>query len=183
MKQFILIGLTTLLLNLTTNCQIANTNSQDANRYGSKILDENGYSIQYPASWDLDKSGQMGTSFILFSKPSSEQDQFRENVNLLIQDLIGRNINLDDYVEISEGQIKTIITNGNLIESKRLHSNSVDFHKVIFTGKQGIYDLKFEQYYWIKKHKAFVLTFTCEINYFDKYRDTAEKILNSFKLN
>jgi hypothetical protein len=61
----------------------------------------------------------MGRSFILFSPISSKQDQFKENDNLLIQDLRVHNLDLDKYVEISEGPIKTMIIDGKSIESKR----------------------------------------------------------------
>jgi hypothetical protein len=92
------------------------------------------------------------------------------------------NIDLGKYVEISEGQIKTMITSGVIVESKRQKSGDYDFQKILFTGKQGIFDLKFEQYYFVDKQKAYVLTLTCEINEFDQYKETGEKILNSFKL-
>jgi len=149
---------------------------------GWKSVDNINYSIQYPDNWDFDNSGQMGTSFIVFSKQSSGQDQFRENVNLLIQDLTGHNINLDNYVEISEGQIKTMITNGNLLESKRVSSKKPEFHKMVYTGDQGIFKLKFEQYYWVLNDKAYVLTLTTEVDQFNNFKDMGEKILNSFVL-
>ncbi len=147
-----------------------------------KIFDQPSYSILYPATWELDKSGKMGTSFILFAALESGQDKFRENVNLLIQDLTGKNIDLDKYTEISEGQIKTMVTNSTLIESKRLRNNTTEYHKIIYTGDQGTFHLKFEQYYMVIDNKAYVLTFTCEQNKFVDYRENAEKILNSFKL-
>lgn len=183
MKRMSLIGLTALLISLLTFGQTIEKSVQSGIQEEWTSLNENGYSIQYPKNWDLDKSGQMGTSFIVLSQLSSQQDQFRENVNLLIQDLTGMNIDLDKYVEISEGQIRTMITNGKLLDSKRQSSNGTEFHKVIFTGDQGIYQLKFEQYYLIKNGKAYVLTLTCEINQYDKYKEIGEQILSSFKLN
>ena len=147
-----------------------------------KTLSESDYSIQYPDTFDLDKSGQMGTSFILLSKQTSQQDLFRENVNLLIQDLSGQNINLDKYVEISEGQIKTMITDGNLIESERLSDKNKEFQRVIYTGKQGQFDLKFQQFYWIENKKAYVLTLTCEINQYDNYVSIGEEIMRTFMI-
>jgi hypothetical protein len=148
-----------------------------------KSLDGSGYSIQYPEGWEVNKSGQMGTSFILLSQQETSQDLFRENVNLLIQDLTGMGIDLGKYAEISESQIKTLITNGNLLESKRQNRNGFDHQKVIYTGDQGIYKLKFEQYYFVRNEKAIVLTLTCEIDQFEKYQEIGEKILNSFRFN
>lgn len=147
-----------------------------------ETLSENGYFIQYPSDWQLDKSGQMGTSFILFSAQASDKDQFKENVNLLIQDLTGYNLDLDKYVEISENQIKTMVTDGNLMLSKRMKKGGREFQKTMYTGSQGIFKLKFEQYYWVIDNKAYVLTLTCEQSQFDAYKEAGEKILESFIL-
>jgi len=179
MKHINLLGLT-LFFGLFTYCQQTTNNTQTVAQ-NWKLLDEKGYSVQYPENWDLDPSGQMGTSFAIFSKKTSEQDPFRENVNLLIQDMKGMGIDLDKYVEISEGQVKTMTNNGKILESKRLSSNGIEFQKMIYTSQQGNYLLKFEQYYWVKQEKAFVLTLTCEAREFDNYRTTGEKILNSFR--
>ena len=145
-----------------------------------KTFDGINYSIQYPPEWELNQSGQMGTTLILFSALESNQDQFKENVNLLIQDLTGHNIDLDKFTEISEGQVKTMITNSTLIESKRIKAGSDEYHRIIYTGDQGVYHLKFEQYYWVKNEKAYVLTLTCEEEKFNDYKEIGEGILNSF---
>ena len=82
---------------------------------------------------------------------------------------------------MTESKLMTILTNFNLIESKR-SVDKVEFHKIIFTGDQGNYKLKFEQYIWIKGIKGYVLTFAAEQDQFDNYKETGEKILNSFKI-
>ncbi|MEO5892949.1 MAG: hypothetical protein ABIQ31_22055 [Ferruginibacter sp.] len=145
-----------------------------------KTFTKDNYSVQYPPTWELNETGAMGASFFVFSKPESKDDLFKENVNLLIQDLGGQNIDLDKYVEISESQIKTMITNGSLVESKREKADSREYQKMIYTGDQGTYHLWFEQYYWILKGKAYVLTLTCEKNTVAQFKVTGEAILNSF---
>ena len=97
-------------------------------------------------------------------------------------DLTGSNISLDEYVEISENQVRTLVSDGNLIETKRIYDKDFEYHKMIYTGKQGVYDLKFFQYFWVLDHKAFVLTFTAEVDEFDNFVQIAEKIMNSFKI-
>lgn len=147
-----------------------------------KTLDETDYSIQYPSEWEVNHSGQMGTTFILFSPLESGQDKFKENVNLLIQDLSGYSIDLDKYVEISEEQVKRVISNSTIIESKRIKNDSTEYHRMVYTGDQGIFHLKFEQHFWVKDQKAFVLTLTCEQDKFEAYREIGEEILKSFTL-
>ena len=177
------LGLAIVLISLTACGQSTKKNEVTTTKNGWKNLNENGYSIQYPENWDLNKSGQMGTSFIILSRVASVQDKFNENVNLMIQNLTGQNINLDKYVQISEGQISTMLTNGKLIESSRQNENNSEFHKFIYTVDQGIYKLKTEQYCWVKNEKAYILTLSCEIDQFEKYKKIGEQILNSFKLN
>ncbi len=140
------------------------------------------YSIEYPEKWDLDQSGQMGTSFLVFSELTSDNDQFRENVNLIVQDLTGHEIDLDQYVEISEAQVETMITDGTIISSNRIKSGGTEFQKVIYTGKQGIFSLKFQQHYWVENDKAYILTFTCEESEFNNFMEVGEKLLASFKI-
>jgi hypothetical protein len=182
MKQIRLLGLTTLLLSFVICCQTAQKKTPSDIPKNWKTITDKSYTIQYPDSFELNKSGQMGTSFILFTKPSSSQDTFRENINLIIQDLGGQNIGLDEYVKISEGQIKTIITDANIIESKRVKPNGSQFQRVVYTGKQGLFNLKWLQYYWIEKGKAYALTLTCEENQFDKYLKLGEQIMSTFKI-
>jgi hypothetical protein len=166
-------------------CGQTTTKQESGNNYPQtnsdwKTLDQSNYTIQYPSTWELNQSGQMGTSFVLFSPLESDKDKFKENVNLLIQDLTGQNIDLDKYTEISEGQIKTMITNSALMESKRIKNGKDEYHKIIYSGDQGIFHLQFEQYYWVINDKAFVLTFTSEKDKFADFREIGEKILNSF---
>jgi len=160
------------LSNQTTSAVKSNT----------KTLVEANYSIKYPSDWELNQSGHMGLSFILFSPLETSQDEFRENVNLLIQDLSGYNLNLDKYVNISIEQINSMITNSKLIESIRIKSESDEYHRLIYTGDQGNFNLKFIQYFWVKGEKAYVLTLTCENSKFFKYKEVGYGILNSFKI-
>ena len=138
--------------------------------------------ILYPGDWDKNTTGQMGTSFILFSPLESEGDKFRENVNLLIQDLQGQKIDLKSFVELSENQVKTLITDGEVLESEMLNNSNGEHHKLVYNGKQGVFNLRFEQYFWIIEGSAYILTFTSEADKFPQYKSVSEKILNSFKM-
>ena len=177
------LGLIALAI-LTTACGNKQTRVKQANPpEGWTVLTENGYSIQYPTDWVLNKSGQGGTIFFINSQVSTSEDQFSENVNLIIQDLSTLNYDLNQFTEISVEQINTMVANSNLLESIRLNASGTEFQKVIYTGDFAKYNLTIEQYYWVRDQKAYVLTLTCEKSQFDAYRETGEKILNSFSFN
>lgn len=147
-----------------------------------KKYEKNEYSVQYPSDWKLDVSGQMQSSFIIISPLESTEDSFGENVNLIIQDLAGKNIDLNLYTEISEEQVRTLLPNSSIVESKRVKDGTHEYHKLIYTGEQGGRELVFEQYYNIWEDKAYVLTLTTTKSTATQYKETGEKILNSFLL-
>lgn len=170
-----------LLFPIIANAQ-SDKKTGDSDSEDWKTVKEKSFTINYPATWNLDQSGQMGTSLMLFSPVESEQDKFRENVNVIIQDLKGMDIDLDKYTKISEDQVKNLITNSKIVESNRIKNGNSEYHKIIYTGEQGLFKLTFEQYYLIKKDKAYILTFTSEQDKYEDFKETGEEILNSFQL-
>jgi hypothetical protein len=147
-----------------------------------KSLTQDLYSIKYPSSWTSDTSKSLGVDLILYSEQKSAEDNFTENINVLIQDLAGYNMDLDKYTEISKEQIKPMIQTARIIISERVTSGSEPYHRIVYLANQGGYKLKFEQHYYVKNKKAFVLTLTCEKDQFDNYKTIAHKIFKSFQL-
>ena len=147
-----------------------------------KNLSTDAYKIDYPDNWEVNQSGLMGTEFYLFTALSGSDDKFRENINLMIHDLQVDDISLDDYIELTQKQIKTLLTNSKLIESKRLKNNGVEFHMLVYTARQGMFDLKVMQYFWLIDGKEYILTYTAEVKEFDKFFPDVEKSMNSFKI-
>jgi hypothetical protein len=162
-----------------------------------KKLDRDNYSVRYPANWDLEQKENrtpgavMLYHFTILSPIESPKDRFRENVNLVVEQLRGRkidgvdgqNINLDKYTELSTNQLKLEMRNFQILETKIINNSRRKYYKTIFTWDYEKFHLKVEQYYWILNGKAYVLTFTGERDKFAKFRGTGEKILNTFAFN
>ena len=139
------------------------------------------YTIKYPKSWIFSADDQMGATFHILSPKDSEEDVFNENVNLIIQDLAGTNIDLDAFVQLSEKQIKELIPKSNIIRSERLKSGSLELHKVVYTGEINGFNLKLIQHYQINNDKAYILTFTAQESAYEGYKYFGQQILNSFR--
>ncbi len=155
------------------------------NIYGQtqwKSLKDKNFSISYPLTWELNQSGLMGTKFIILSPLSTPSDKFRENINLIIQDLKVSNMSLDTFVETSENHVKTFITDGEILESNRISDKNSEFHKLVYSGKQGNFNLKFIQYFWIINNKAYVLTYTAETNEYDTFLPLVKNMIGNFKI-
>ena len=139
------------------------------------------YSLSYPETWRLDTSHMMGADFFIFSRKEDSSDLFMENVNLMSYDLQGQSITLDSFVHTSEKQISTMANGYKILQSARLQGQSGSFHKLDFTARQGIYQLRFIQYYFLSKDKCYTLTFTMEQGKYTRYSGTALKLMDSFR--
>ncbi|WP_338770101.1 hypothetical protein WAF17_11245 [Bernardetia sp. ABR2-2B] len=144
----------------------------------TKGINKDGYTISYPSHLKLDESGQMGTKFLLFTEKTGLDDDFVENINLVIQDLEA-DFGLDEFVKLSESQIKD---NGKLISSEGIKDKNSEFHKMILSANVNNSDLKFIQYCFVKDNKAYVLTFTAKEDEFEKYAVEMEEIMQTFEL-
>ena len=66
--------------------------------------------------------------------------------------------------------------------SERDNSGEKEFHRMVYTGKQGKFQLRFEQYFWVIENLGYILTLTCEEDQFEHYQKTGERILRSFRI-
>jgi hypothetical protein len=140
------------------------------------------YQIGYPSFYSLDTSRISNTAFFLFSQIENDSDKFRENINLIIQDLKGYNVTLQLYKEKTEQEINILVTDGKIFESKIVKTSDKEYYAITYSMRQGIFMLKLVAYCFIKDEKAYLLTFTAELSQFDRYKDYAIMILNSFHL-
>lgn len=143
-------------------------------------VQDSSYTIDYPPDWELNKSGALGTDFFLFAPRESAVDSFRENINLLIEELPEPAMALDDYVAYSVEQGKAFITDLNLLASNPGEDGHGSYHQLVFTGRQGVFRLKWIQHYRIVEQKAYVLTATCQQSRYPYYRELVERIMASF---
>ena len=141
------------------------------------------YKLQYPASWTLDTSKSFGPAIFFFSPLENPEDKFRENINVLVQDLHGEDINLSRYKEITDKQVKDLASDGEILESSILRKNNQEFYRITYTMSQGKLKVKITSVCFIQNEKAYLSTFSAETDKYDAYKPTAEKILASFKVS
>lgn len=146
------------------------------------VYEDDSFSIRYPTGFEIGKSSVPNVSFILLSRSTSSKDQFRENVNLMVQDLRGMEMDLDQFTQVSENQVTTLLFKGKIFESKRISTDSTEYHRLVYVGEQAELRLIFVQHYWIIDGKAYILTFTGEASEFKKYDAVSQVMMQSFQL-
>ena len=155
-----------------------------------KTLNRNNYTLKYPQTWELQQSEntESGTvispnvryQFAVLSQLESNQDKFRENVNLVIEDLNGRTVDLATYSQVAADQLKLRMKNCKILEHKITNKGSRQYDKIVWTWDYETVPLKLEQYAWLLDGKVYILTFTIEQSKFSQFQQIGEKILNTF---
>ncbi len=144
------------------------------------IFKKDNYSIKYPKGWKVDTSGLNMTELIIQSPKESPADRFNENLNLLIQHYQNLGITLEKYMAASVKQINGMHPTEKLRDSIISTGPLPKHGKLIYGWTQQGLKLKFIQYAYIIEEKAYLLTFTTELDKFDRYKSIGEQILRSF---
>jgi len=145
-----------------------------------KAFSKSGFEIFYPDGWRVDTSGTMNSKVFFFSPLEGPEDKFSENLNVMIQNLGGHQIDIQKYKEISEQQIKVMFSDGKLLESKVVDNNGREEYRLSYEFSQGIFKLKVSAICFIKNDMAYLATFTSEMSKFERYQEVANKMLVSF---
>ena len=149
---------------------------------GWETLRRGGFALSAPDDWDVDTSGAMGTALILMSPLGPDGDDFRENVNVMVQDVGAYGLDLDGFVALSEEQVTTFVTDAEFVSSERDTTGIHPSHRLVYTGRQGKYALRFEQRYWVVDGRAYILTFTAEEDAYEGFAEVGTRVLESFAL-
>jgi len=165
-----IIAFTLILASINSYCQLERTYNQA------------GYSINYPQNWTIDTSKRMADAVFFFSPLENAKDSFSENVNVMAQDLTGKNINLTAYKDLTEKQISTMAVNGRLIKSAIEQTPGGERYYVEYQMTMNSNDLHIKSICYIRKNTAYLATFTAKTDSFDKYNGTGTEILKSFKV-
>jgi len=166
------------------------TDLSNFTNYSSSI---SGVKVKYPLNWQHAEQ-PVGRIYIIqfFSPLQNDADNFRDNINIAIENLPNNRTNVTQYSNASIRVITRSLPGFNLIAS----NNSENFHgspaaEKIFTAKQAVLDknlkavaldLKMTQLYTLKNNKAYVITYAAETSNYDRYLPTVQKIIDSFQI-
>ena len=165
----------------TTPTQSSEPPESDTTKFLTYDSSAYGIRIKYPSDWTKHEQ-VMGTVAAFLSPQESASDIFQENLNVIIQDLSVQPMTLEEYTELSVGQVEQFITDANIIDSSATTLDGNSAHKVVYTGKQGQYNLKWMQIWTVKDDTAYVLSYTAEVNKYNDLLDTAQEMVNSFEI-
>lgn len=136
------------------------------------------YDLTAPVGWELDTTGKMNTSMILFTPADSTNDYFKENINLILDDVSANNLSIDAYVEQAVGMIREFITDLEQLEVKKEGED----YWLTYLGRQGTLKASYYQRIMVKDGRAYILTYTSIDGKPSKSHALAQEVIRRFQL-
>ena len=142
-----------------------------------------GFSISYPATWDFQEN-KGGAAVIFFSPEENDLDFFKENVNVVVQDISGNPMTLKAYSELAIKQMQLMFKDNFVaIESAPTFVDGQAAYKLIFIGKGPDTELKYMSVWLIKDLTAYQITYTALFFQYDRYIGKMKSMVNSFHID
>ncbi len=145
-----------------------------------RVIDTD-YTFSYPMDWKLRQTGEMGTSFILFSPAVHPDNSFNENINLIIQDNSEFELNLAQYIDISVKQLTNFYPDLDMKYNQREIGEEAPFQRMVYSGTLQEKKLQFLQYIWVSTKKVHILTATCQASDYVLMASYLEEIMQTFR--
>jgi len=147
-----------------------------------KNIKKKGYSLSYPSNWVMSEGSADGIAFTLQAPGPKSFGGYEENINLMIHDVSGKNMDLDSYSRLCERQIHTMVNNSKMILSERSKDEGAPYHLIMYTGEYDEQLLKWKMRFWIAKGKVYTLTYTSTKETFGMHLKVADEIMDTFNL-
>lgn len=144
------------------------------------VLDKKTYKINIPAGWRIQDNCQENLCSLLSPIDTlSYIDRFVDNINITVDKLPSASYTVDKYAQFSIQYLPGVVKNFKIIEKKKLKPN---VYMLIYKGEKSGYTQTWQQYYYIKNAKVFIVTFACETEKYTYYKELVGPYLNTFKL-
>lgn len=137
------------------------------------------FSIKFPEEWE-NTEGFMGTAVISRSLLENNADQFRENVNVVVEQL-PREMSLDEYGAAGIQNLPRVITDFQEIENGATTINEHDAKWLMYSGRVGTIRLKCKQFYMVHNKRGYVITCSATPETYDSYKYTFDDVAMSFQ--
>lgn len=147
-----------------------------ASRYINK---ERGFSLEFPAGWDA-RENYYGTLVAALSPFEGPEDDFQENVNIVIEEL-PPGMTLDEYVRHSINNLDFFLTEPQIHEKGLFSGGGKKAWWVIYSHRMGKLHLKAMSYTFLVGNTAYIITSTSQPEKFEEYRKSFDEVSRSFE--
>lgn len=147
-------------------------------KYYSK---EKGFSIKLPKDWEK-RENFMGLIIIALSPQEGNSDQFRENVNVAVDEFADV-MPLEKYFQTSLDSMQKLLTQFQEHENGQVIIDNKKAKWITYSHRVGVLRLKVLAYLLISGNRGYVITCSATPEQFSKYNGRFKEIAQSLKLD
>jgi len=173
-QKFNLVALAAFLLSLGAFAKPA------ARVAAGGVFKDKTFAITLPKGWEQQKD-VMGAVVVAISPQEGSKDTFRENINVVVENLT-QQMTPKAYYEASFNILKKLFTDFKLEKKGTEKLAGKEFYWSVFGHKMGNIKAKVLQYMSVEGLKAYVITCSAAPEKFDKFKPVFEASVRSFKL-
>lgn len=140
---------------------------------------KNKYLLKYPNSWE--KKQKHSKQIFFLSPKEDEEDDFRENVNVLIKNLNLKSLP-SQYGRLVVRQLRRRFENFQLDFYKPITLLKVKGFHFIYSAEFNNQVYKWSQVFFLKDRKLYIFTYTSKIRDFERYYPIFLRMIYSFRL-
>lgn len=137
---------------------------------------ENRFQIDYPSGW-VAREGVMGTTVFIL-RPN--QTGFSTNLNIIAR-RVPAGTSLSNVMVGVEKLLADLITDFKLVSNQPSSLDGQPGAALLYTGRQGKYDLVWYQVIALRNNISYVISFTAAAATYERDRIPLGNILGSFK--
>jgi len=139
-----------------------------------------GFRVDYPQSWAKQSRDDFwATGAVFFSPLENDQDQFKEQVSVLVENL-PKDLALSKYTEQSLAEIKQL-SDPTVGTAQKITLGTDEGQQVVYSGEENGNPVKRMQTWTVNGDRAYVITYTAIAESYDDYLPTVEKMIKSFE--
>lgn len=148
-----------------------------------KYVDQQaGFSIEYPRDWAYSPNRE-GVKVIFFSPIESDFDVFTENVNIVVQDISSKPMNVEQYSERVVRQIRAVFGDHiEIIESMPTYFANRQGYRMVFQVKGDPQSMRMLMVWTVDGDWAYQLTYTAQPDTYTYYMEDVQKMMDSFRI-
>jgi hypothetical protein len=137
------------------------------------------YSINYPADWIMDDSGNAGSIFLISSKLTDDEDTYQDFIRLN-KYLLAPGQGLDSYVEQLVKDIPFFYQQSKIEANQRREKDGLSYQMIEYSGLLNNFGLTVRQMIWVDREYVYVLEFMGNTGSAEKVLSQAILAMNSF---
>lgn len=140
---------------------------------------EKRFSIDFPENWEQ-QEGVMGTA-VAAVRPQKPGDFFRENVNVVVEDL-SVSMDADEYLKANLATMRKYLTDFKVHQKGNMTLDGRASRWIVYGHRMGQLKLKVLAVFLMNDQRGYVITSTSTPQRFSSYRKLFEKIAGTFRL-